>query len=339
MKLLIRVDMNNFIATGHVMRCLSIADAAIKQGVQVLFVSADECGRSVIEERGFNFISLGTEWNKMNEEIEKLSNIISFTCPDYILVDSYYVTSEYLGKLKNMCKVAYIDDLCNDIYPCDTLICYANYYRKYTYEKKYAVNTKLLLGSKYTPLREAFNIQTTKSISLIVKELLILSGGTDPFHFLKTFMKSVEERKGVWENVNLVVVCGVYNADYEEMVEYYGCNQNIEILRGIHNIEKYMQSADMAISAGGTSLYELCACGTPTICYTFADNQLDNAKSFHKDGVMIYAGDLKSAEAVENIILQTEVLMQDYNKRRSMSTKMKQLVDGKGAERIVRGLE
>ena len=62
-----------------------------------------------------------------------------------------------------------------------------------------------------------------------------------------------------------------------------------------------MQEADLAISAGGTTLYELCAVGTPTICYSMADNQLDNVRQFEKDGLMYYAGDARQDGFVSGV--------------------------------------
>lgn len=68
------------------------------------------------------------------------------------------------------------------------------------------------------------------------------------------------------------------------------------------DIEKYMMEADIAISAGGSTLYELCAIGTPTISYSFADNQLDNVTKFAEDGLIAYAGDARYQNVVPKII-------------------------------------
>jgi spore coat polysaccharide biosynthesis predicted glycosyltransferase SpsG len=98
-----------------------------------------------------------------------------------------------------------------------------------------------------------------------------------------------------------------------------------------------MKEADVAVSAGGSTLYELCAVGTPTITYAIADNQLDNVKQFKNDGLMPYAGDVRHDDFVSNILKYMEAMVQtDY--RMEISAKMQMLVDGNGAERIVKEL-
>lgn len=338
MKLMIRVDTNNFIATGHVMRCLSIADAAVSAGCQVLFVSADDNGKDIVRSRGFNYLSLDTVWNEMEKEIDKLYGEIYTFNPDFILVDSYYVTEKYLGQLKKACKVAYIDDLNSFIYPCDILICYANYYKKFLYDEKYTTTTMRLLGCLYTPLRKAFSLVCEKEVYHNVCEVLIMSGGTDLFHFIRDFLDKVMQTNSVLSNVHICAVCGRYNEDYVKLSKMYKDSNNIEVVMSVENIEEYMERADIAVSASGTTLYELCACGVPTICYTFADNQLDNAMSFENDDIMIYAGDLRKSGTIDKVFDSVINLMKNYDKRVAMSKKMRELVDGHGAERIVEEL-
>ena len=98
-----------------------------------------------------------------------------------------------------------------------------------------------------------------------------------------------------------------------------------------------MRLADIVVSAGGTTLYELCACGTPTISYAFADNQLNNVEKFDEDGIIRYAGDARYTDIVPAVKkLLTKYDSREY--RQELSTRMQDVVDGKGAERIVRAL-
>lgn len=337
-KILIRTDMNKYIATGHVMRCLSIADAAVDEGCQVLFVSSDNGGRDVVKNRGYDYISLGTVWNRMEDEIDKLYEEINRFKPDCILVDSYYVTDNYMGQLKKICKTAYIDDLGNCIYPCDILICYANYYEKFMYHQKYVSGTRLLLGCSYTPLRKVFSLIEKKEISHDVREILLMSGGTDSFHIIQNLLDKFMQTSEVLKNVHIVSVCGRYNDDYESISKMYENDDVIEVVSSVNNIEEYMTHADIAVSAAGTTLYELCACGVPTICYTIADNQVENALSFDGDDMMINAGDLRESGTIDKIFDSVINLMRNYDKRVAMSKKMLELVDGHGASRIVKEL-
>ena len=94
-----------------------------------------------------------------------------------------------------------------------------------------------------------------------------------------------------------------------------------------------MEKADLAISAGGTTLYELSAKGTPAISYSFADNQLKNVHQFEQDGLIPYAGDVRYDDVYDNIYR----LYQEYdalNLRKACSERMQKVIDGQGAARI-----
>ena len=107
----IRVDMNPVIATGHVMRCLSIADEVRTLGGNVVFITADEYPLETIKNRGYEVVVLHSDWRKMDEELPQLQMLIEERKIDRILIDSYQVTENYLQILKKHIKVIYLDDL------------------------------------------------------------------------------------------------------------------------------------------------------------------------------------------------------------------------------------
>lgn len=336
MKLLIRADANNVIASGHIMRCIAIARKAISMGHEVKFVIADNNAEILINKHNMSYICMHTQWDDMENEIEVISDIIKKEKSDYILVDSYYVTKKYLSTLRDLCKVAYIDDLNMFKYPCDVLICYVNYYNKFNYEMLYRDDTtRLLLGPQYTPLRDEFLQDKLEANTEQMKSILVMSGGSDEYHIVKQILEEFDKYE-ITKSNKIVAICGVYNEDYGKLVEKYSDNENITLLKAVENIHVYMRNADIAISAGGTTLYELCACGTPTICYSLADNQLDNVKSFEVDGIMKYVGDVRYDNVALKIVEEIEELLNNEKKRMLIREKMFMVIDGKGTERIVR---
>ena len=338
MKLFIRADANNIIATGHIMRCIAIAQAAIELGHKAIFIVADDDSKELLERHNMEYICLNSIWNQMDNEIECIYEVIDRERPDYILVDSYYVTESYLENLKRKCKVAYIDDLGEMIYPCDTLISYAGYYDKFNYEKRYSNETNLLLGMKYVPLRKEYeNIDKVKCKCFESKiNILIMTGGTDNYHIIDGFLEEWQRKTNNTLSVNIVAICGKYNIDYDNMKKKYAHMSNVKLVKTAESLKEYMLAADIAISASGTTLFELCACGTPTICYTLADNQISNATWFLTNGYMMYAGDVRDDNVVLNIVNEIEELLRNDKKRKLLSQKMFKSVDGKGAKRIVR---
>lgn len=331
--LYIRVDMNNRIATGHVMRCLSVADAAKTLGEEVTFLLADNQAAGLVRKRGHHAIVLHTPWDDMAAELPKLRDMIWERGIGRILIDSYQVTPSYLGELKKYTEVYYLDDLNAFHYPVDGLICYANYWQKFQYEENYT-DTKLYLGTQYIPLGDAFSHCGGKEIKPGVEHLLLLSGGSDPYDILAGMLRQIHRER--YRKIS--VVCGVYYPKYKELCNKYKKDENISIYQGVPDMKRFMQEADLAVSAGGTTLYELCAVGTPAISYSFADNQLGNVEKFEEDGMISYAGDLRRDPVAEHVAAYLDYFGQNRQVRRERSLKMQEFVDGKGALRIARAL-
>lgn len=331
--LYIRVDMNDTIATGHVMRCMSIADAAKRLGEDTTFILADEQAVELIEQKKYHCIVLGTRWDDMESEIPILEKVIVKEKIDKIIIDSYQVTTKYLSWLTDKVKTIYIDDLNSQYYPVNAIVCYANYWKKFNYKEKYE-KTKLLLGTEYVPLRKEFYECGKKHIKQQVENLLLLSGGTDKYDILDMLLQEIDCSK--YQRID--VICGRYYSKYNLLENKYGIYKNIFLHKAVSDIWSYMKQADIAISAGGTTLYELCAIGTPTISYAFVDNQLDNVTQFFEDGTIDYAGDVRCQNVADNVRRYLENYFDNQKMRVIKSCKMQTFVDGKGAERIVKFL-
>ena len=330
----IRVDANETIATGHVMRCFSIADALKKMGEIPVFITADNFPKAWIEQNGYEVVSLQADWRYMEGELEELKQVIKEYSIEVLLVDSYFVTKIWFEKLQGLVKIMYMDDLGEQVYDANAVVCYAGYYRELALEEKYQSGVKFLLGMDYTPLRAVFSKLPPKRISGQIKELMVLSGGTDRYGFLWEFSERILESP-FFETLEAIhIICGKYYEDYEKLLREFSANGKFHFHKAVKNIEKYMLSADVAISAAGVTSYELCAAGAPTITYTMADNQRMNARFFHENGLMEYAGDLRSDPVLDRVLKLLQGKYQETGYRREVSEAMKSAVDGKGAWRI-----
>ena len=107
-----------------------------------------------------------------------------------------------------------------------------------------------------------------------------------------------------------------------------GCHLNVS------NIEEYMKDADLAISAGGITLYELCAVGTPTISYLMADNQSGNTSGFERKKIIPFCGDIRNGNYLEHLMFCIDRWLADQEARKTVSGRMQELVDGQGVYRI-----
>lgn len=332
-----RADANEQIATGHVMRCATIAKELIEKGQEVCFLVADQVSQKVVESQGLPVIVLNQKWDDLNQEIPQMCEILKQYRPNWLVIDSYYVTQEYFRALRKWTQIAYVDDLNQFHYECDMLINYTAYAFDLGYEKDY-LGTELLLGCKYVPLRSVFRDQPLHVIKEDVQDVLLLTGGSDAYHVALNFVNEIVKQQTKWINVTFHIVCGRFNSDMAELKQTALEWKNVKIYPFVEQIELLMQKADIVVSAGGSTLYELCACGTPTIMYCMADNQLKNVQKFEALGLMEYSGDIRKEYSYEKLVDQIDLLANNCILRAEHAKKMSYFVDGYGSERIAEKL-
>ena len=313
---------------GHVMRCLSVADAAAGLGVRCCFITADDQPLSLIRERGHECIVLGTGWDDMEGEITQLEKVIRDEGIDRLLIDSYQVTEDYLRKVNSLTDVFYLDDLNSFVYPVHAVIDYAIYADDDHYPDRFP-GTKYYLGCGYAPLRKAFTEPHPKSITPKVRSVLVMSGGSDPFGIVGDILEAIPIDR--FDDIN--VICGKYNSRGPELADRYKDDLRVHIYPHVADIWELYERADIVVSAGGSALYELSAMGVPTITYSFADNQIPNVSCFDKYGLMPCAGDVRDGNVPENVCRLLEEL-ESPERRADISVRLQRLVDGKGAERL-----
>ena len=130
--IIFRADGNDKIGAGHVMRCLNMAEQYIDEGIEVLFLTADDSFSQRITEAGCGHIILNSEYDNMMKEIKQIESILDDYSPTMFILDSYNATEEYMRRVKRACndkgcKLTYIDDVLAFAYPCDILINYNIY--------------------------------------------------------------------------------------------------------------------------------------------------------------------------------------------------------------------
>jgi spore coat polysaccharide biosynthesis predicted glycosyltransferase SpsG len=266
----------------------------------------------------------------MDGEIEVIEDVIKSNNIEKLLIDSYQVTESYLERLTSITKTYYIDDVNSFKYPVSAIICYAVYHEKFNYKSRYSEgDTEFYLGPQFTPLRKEFTDVKDKDIKDSPEEILVLSGGADQYDILYRMIDS-----GLLERYKKVnVVCGKYYKNIERLQKLAGEKGNIFIIQNASNLIDYMIDADIAISAGGTTLYELCACGTPTISYIIADNQMDNVKTFDSIGLIPFAFDGREDRINESL---GEVLkrFEDRDYRMEKNKLLKEFDCSSGSKKI-----
>ncbi len=330
-KIFIRVDANRYIGTGHMIRCISLADACLSRGFDVLFVVADHDGDYLLDHGRVEVNCINSNWSEMDEEIGILSELIKKNKPCILIVDSYGVTQKYFEAISALVSVVYIDDLNSDTWNVDYLINYNIFSDVFDYSTYNTTRTKLILGSIYAPLRREFLNLPKHSIKSNVTDILLSMGGADPNRVTELFLENICP---IFEKISFHLVVGALNPRLDKIKALAG--ENVFLHINEQNMSNLMLSCDIAVAAAGSTLYELCACGTPTIAYSLADNQMIAVEEFARKGIMLSAGDSRiNSSFIRNISDNIELLVNNQSLRYSKSNKMHSIVDGNGASRIV----
>ena len=334
----IRTDADEKAATGHVMRCLTIGKQLEEMGEPVLFLFREPDSVKVLDGR-MQYRMLDIPRGEIQEEISLIAEILKKDKVAKLILDSYEFDAEYMGKLKDYARIITFDDMFQEKLPADVLINYNLYASSYDYAKRYGrEQTLLLLGSDYVPLREEF-LEREVQIREQVSSIRLICGGGDRYHILPRMLEKFCER-GLQGKYQLLAVAGALNQEKETLKSFERQWKNITIYENVKNLASLMEQVDLTVSAASTVLYECCCMGRPTIFFTMADNQKEDAAVFREGGMMRYAGDIREnmEQAVERIIEQIEELAKDARARKNMALQMAQKVDGKGARRIAQAI-
>lgn len=340
----IRADGSPSMGMGHIMRCLSLAKAFACAGCKVIFFTKYESGLKAIKNAGFEAHQLhsagegtgGLDYGTpedLKDELREVIPLIEKNLTDVFIVDSYNVNEEYFHRLReNVRKLVYIDDVNKFTYPVDVLI-NGNITGKYLDYKKYRENEVLLTGPEYNLIRDEFQGISRRVINRDAKEIMVTTGGSDPYNTCFEIAGSIaaqEEFAGL--AINIVVGSGFHNK--LELQELGKLHKNIVLHENVKAMSEIMLRSDMAISAGGSTVYELCACGTPALAVILADNQEFITRKMDELGYLESLGWYNSLNT-GNWMEKFKKMYGDYEKRSEMSAKMQGLVDGKGAQRAV----
>lgn len=339
---------NIAIGMGHVMRSLSLAKAFGERKHKVTFFSKYELGIEEIEEQGFevNCIPVRPEKHRAEEyffhpekEILKEAEYISSKIAeiaDAIFVDSYNVNEKYFDILREKTKqIVYIDDLNAFYYPVDILINGSASAFEMGYEN--IQSAKLFLGLQYNLLRKEFYNIPERNVKTRVEDILITTGNSDPFHMTEQLINILKEEYA-FKDLKIHVIKGSGFAS--DSLADIGLKEDSGILLYDRpaNIAEIMLKCDLAITAGGSTLYELFACGVPPIVFAYAENQMPQINALEKEGLLMYVGvfsDLKREKLIEHI----RYMQSHYEERKELVSHIQNKVDAKGALRVVEGME
>lgn len=310
---------NENIGMGHIMRTIAISNAMVEKDIQVKFVTKYDYGKAFLKSKGFDVLSYNAVFDLRNK----------FENYDFIIIDDYEVNRELFNFFKQYCKyLIYIDDLNMFDYNVDmvvnTSIGAENIDYNFNSTKKY------LLGAKYCILRDEFRNINKRVINTNVKDILITTGGSDSHNMTLTLLNFLINK---FSNLKYHVIIGYAFKNVQSINELSNQNNNIIIYNSPSNMAEIMNKCDIAISAGGNTLYELCRCQVPAIALITADNQINFVKNFEFTECIKSIGMWDCIDY--NYFYSLLKTMLEYSFRKQMADKQYKLIDGNGVYRIV----
>ena len=259
-----RADSNDIIASGHIMRCISLASYFKEMKFDVLFLIADNNAVPLLQEADMPFCILNSKWDNLLSELDIVIPILQNEVSPILIIDSYSVNKEYIEKVSLYAKVCYLGSKKEYLGDLDCLINYSTDIDELFYRVNYP-RTKLLLGPSYAPLRKEFqNVEEHYNKTDI--RILLTTGNSDPLNCTPKILQKLEEYK-INEKCYIDVVIGQMFKNVDVMVSRFNNSKNINFYRGT-KLSLLMHNSSLAISANGTTVYELASSHVPIISFS-----------------------------------------------------------------------
>jgi len=343
-QLMIRADADREIGTGHIMRCIALAQSWRDHGGKVKFITY--CSNAFLINR---IINEGFSLQQLNKSILDPADMCSYLTyttdfrftkdkNNWIVLDGYQFGPAYQTAVKKAgYKVLIIDDMAHlPIYHADILINQNLSGKKLNYNIDFG--TTLLLGNQYVMLRKEFlALKKNRSKAGGVKKILVTLGGADTENVATTVLKALS-RFGQ-SGLKIKVVAGPVNPHVQALKSQIQMSDvDIEVLTSVNDMPSLIAWADLAVSGGGSTCWELAFHGLPFFIIVLAENQIDIAKGLDDAGAAINLG--WHRDLTEDFIFsRIDELVENQEMRHSLSQNSRGLIDGQGTERIIKEME
>lgn len=323
------------------MRCLSVADALANLGAEVRFVLSDDSSADVIEGWGYRATVLGSDWRNIEDGAGVLHRLCDEVERPVVLVDTYSITETFVNRLARHAKVCYLGSKGGDLGALALIADYSTDVDEGAYLNTYGTRgTRLLLGAGYAPLRNCF-AQAYRERCGAIERVLVTTGNTDQCGFVPAFLKTALDDERL-AGIKFEVVIGRMFSDTvaREVGEISEHHPAVEALHAVSDMANLMNRCDAAVTANGTTVYELAATGIPAVTFAMVEEQIRSAESFSRLGATLYCGFASGdAKAVATGCADgLAELVASHEKASALAERAHALVDGRGAEKIAKEL-
>jgi UDP-2,4-diacetamido-2,4,6-trideoxy-beta-L-altropyranose hydrolase len=333
--LLIRADADVAMGTGHVMRCLALAQAWQDAGGRVVFAMAEatDSMRARISSEGMDAVAIEAKAASA-DDARRTKELAQRNSADWVVLDGYHFDATYREELRSDGQKLFFlnDEGIADRCSADMIL----NQNSDAVEEMYACRegrTKLLLGTQYALLRREFLAWRTreKKISRNASQLLVTMGGSDPDNLTSMVIQVLS---GITtDGIHATVIAGGSNPHIDSLRGAISNASAVRLQASASNMSELMAQADLALIAGGGTLWELLYMSCPAMSFSRNAVQSRILKDLHNRGVVHHLGDPR--QMTPAILAQTITELAASSERRAaMAEAGCREVDGEGARRV-----
>jgi spore coat polysaccharide biosynthesis predicted glycosyltransferase SpsG len=253
-----------------------------------------------------------------------------------VVVDSDYEGADYLSQLRSAgFFVCAIEDIAPHSFPCQLVVNGDAHASQLPYHSS-SGDTLFLLGPEYSILRREFWDIPSRVVRDVAQNILVTLGGADPYNLMPRVLGLLDELPGTFA---VTAIIGPFFDNLVEVQTIAACTKHlVKLVFSPESVRDLMLEADLAVSAGGQTLYELACVGCPTIAVRMASNQDGQLQVFAVSGFVRVAGRADDSGIVTAIGDTLLSLLSDSKARAAMSGAGQRLIDGQGALRVAQAI-
>lgn len=357
MNVVFRCDASIQIGTGHVMRCLTLADELTHQGAKCHFICREHEGNLIdfIAQKGYEVYKIGTnnsiqndteptlfhsEWlgTSQAEDATQTIDIVSAIQPQWLVIDHYALNNYWEQKLRSYCEsILVIDDLADRKHDCEILLDQTFGRNKQDYQHLVPDHCKVLCGTTYALLRPEFSEWRQHSLERrknnVLERVLVNLGGVDKDNLTSKILDSLKQAP-LSDSCKITVVMGSTSPWISTVIEKAEqLPWSTEVKTGVSNMAELMANSDLAIGAAGSTSWERCCLGLPTIMLVIADNQMDVANSLNAiNAVKVVLSNHSLTQVIHEYLSE---LIQLPEELKAMSQSSADVLDGCGTFKVI----
>lgn len=366
MKVVFRTDASLQMGSGHVMRCLTLADALRSRRAECHFISREHSGHmlDLIRQRGFAVTVLPAELPQRTNSTQAASDLVDesvhvlwlnrdwqtdaqqtgailarLSC-DWLVVDHYALDQRWETAVRPHCrKLLVIDDLADRPHHCDLLLDQNLGRQLHDYAGLVPAPCKVLTGPQYALLRPEFAALRPYSLQRrqqpAFKHLLIAMGGVDLPNATVQVLQALKSC-ALPQDCCISVVLGQQAPWLQQVLELaQNMPWSTQVLVNITDMAQRMANSDLAIGAAGSTSWERCCLGLPTLVVVLADNQWPSARALQAVQAANLIGGV--SEIATQLPLAVQALTQDLRLIRQSAT-ASAVTDGQGVDRTLQAM-